>query len=111
MSRIPTPTPRLGSPEPTGTLGRTATALARTTALTMAFALAAAPLAPAADEPARPQPTAEGAGTVRTHVQPTAIEFAPPNQPDVSASEAREIDELYRQVMSRSAPPSGWGMH
>ena len=86
--------------------------LACAAALTMALALyAAAPLARAADQPTRAQPTTEGAGTITTHVQPTAKEFASPNQPDVNASQAREIDALYRELISRSAPPSGCGMH
>jgi len=58
----------------------------------------------AADEPARPQPTAERASTDSVRVQPTANEFAPPNQPDVSDSEARDIDEIYRRLIG--PPPS-----
>ncbi len=53
----------------------------------------------AADEPARPQPIAERAGTDNARAQPTAKQFAPPNQPDVSASNARYVDELYRQLI------------
>jgi hypothetical protein len=53
----------------------------------------------AADEPARPQPTAERASTDSVRVQPTAKEFAPPNQPDVSATGARDVDLLYRQLI------------
>jgi hypothetical protein len=32
-------------------------------------------------------------------VQPTAKQFALPNHPDVSASAARDIDALYRQLI------------
>jgi hypothetical protein len=68
----------------------------------LAFAaglLVAALGSPAADEPARPQPTAERAGADSVHAQPTAKQFAPPSQPDVSASDARYVDELYRQLI------------
>ena len=58
----------------------------------------------AADEPARPQPAAERAATDSVRVQPTAKQFAPPNQPDVSASDASDIDILYRQLIG---PPRG----
>ncbi len=37
-------------------------------------------------------------------VQPTAKQFAPPNQPDVSASDASDIDKLYRQLIG--PPPA-----
>lgn len=73
----------------------------------LAFAaglLVAALGARAADEPARPQPAAERAGTDSSRAQPTAEQFAPPNQPDVSASDARDIDILYRQLIG---PPRG----
>ena len=85
----------------------------------LAFAaglLVAALGARAADEPARPPPTAEQAGTDSVRVQPIEKQFAPPNQPDVSARDARDIDILYRQLIgppptssgSRSStPPSG----
>src|SRR5262245_60127604 len=46
----------------------------------------------AADPPTRPQTTVEPAGASSVRRQPTAREFAPPNQPDVSASDARDID-------------------
>jgi hypothetical protein len=58
----------------------------------------------AADEPARPRATAEQADTDSARVQPTAKRFAPPNLPDVSASDARDIDILYRQLIG---PPRG----
>ena len=69
----------------------------------------------AADEPARPRPTAERAGTDSVRLQPTAEQFAPANQPDVSASGASDIDILYRQLIgppatssdSRSSPAFG----
>jgi hypothetical protein len=41
----------------------------------------------AADEPARPRPTAEQAGTDIVRVRPTAEQFAPPNQPGVSVGD------------------------
>ena len=53
----------------------------------------------AADEPARPRPTAERAGTDIVRFQPTAEQFAPPNQPDISASDRRFIDQLYRELI------------
>jgi hypothetical protein len=57
----------------------------------------------AADEPARPRPTAERAGTDAVRAQPTAKQFAPPNQPDVSDRDSIYVDELYRQLIG---PPS-----
>jgi hypothetical protein len=53
----------------------------------------------AADQPARPRPTAERPGADSARVQQTARRFAPPNQPDVSDSDARYVDELYRQLI------------
>ena len=91
--------------------GRGAAMLAFATGL-----LVAAIGAPAAGEPARPQPTVDRVGEDSVRVQPTARQFAPPSQPDVSASDAGYVDELYRQLMgppsatssdSRSSPPSG----
>ena len=64
----------------------------------------------AADEPARPRPTAERAGTDVVRAQPTAKQFAPPNQPDVSATGARDIDLLYRQLIGPPAATSS-GSH
>jgi hypothetical protein len=64
----------------------------------------------AADEPAPPQPTAERASTDSIRVQPTAKEFAPPNQPDVSAAGAHDIDLLYRQLIGPPAATSS-GSH
>jgi NAD(P)-dependent dehydrogenase (short-subunit alcohol dehydrogenase family) len=68
--------------------------------------LVAALGARAADEPARPQPTAERAVADSVRVQPTAKQFAPPNQPDVSASDASAIDKLYRQLIGPPPPTS-----
>jgi hypothetical protein len=68
----------------------------------LAFAaglLVAALGAEAADEPTRSRPTAERAGTDSVRVPPTARQLAPPSQPDVSASDARYVDELYRQLI------------
>jgi hypothetical protein len=73
----------------------------------LAFAagfLVAALGARAADEPARPRPAAERAGTDSARAQPTAEQFAPPNQPDISADDARTVDTLYRQLIG--APPA-----
>ena len=39
-------------------------------------------------------------------VQPTAKQFAPPNQPDVSAREASDIDKLDRQLIGPPAAAS-----
>ena len=81
-------------------------AAARTAAM-LAFAaglLVAALGAWAADELARPRPTVERAGTDIVHFQPIAEQFAPPNQPDISASDARFIDQLYRQLISPPPP-------
>ena len=58
----------------------------------------------AADEPARPRPTAERAGTDAVRAQPTAKQFAPPNQPDVSDRDSIYVDELYRQLIG--PPPA-----
>jgi len=58
----------------------------------------------AADEPARPRPTVEQGGTDSVRVQPTEKSFAPPNQPDVSASDASDIDKRYRQLIG--TPPA-----
>jgi hypothetical protein len=60
----------------------------------------------ASDEPTRPQPTAEPAGAGSVRRQPTAREFVPPNQPDVSDSAARDIDLLYRQLIGPPAATS-----
>jgi hypothetical protein len=56
----------------------------------LAFAaglIVAAVGARAADEPARPRPTAERASTDSVRVQPTAKQFTPPNQPEIHASD------------------------
>jgi hypothetical protein len=58
----------------------------------------------AVDEPARPRPTAEQGGTDSARVQPTEKSFAPPNQPDLSASDASDIDKRYRQLIG--PPPA-----
>jgi hypothetical protein len=72
----------------------------------MAFAagLLVGALGARADEPARAQPPAEQAVTDRVHGQPTAQQFAPPNQPDVRAGDAHTIDALYRQLIG--PPPT-----
>ena len=81
-------------------------AAARAAAM-LAFAaglLVAALGARAADEPARPVPAVERAGTDIVRFQSTAEQFAPPNRPDTSASDARFIDELYRELIG--SPPA-----
>ena len=60
----------------------------------------------AADEPARPRPTVERAGTDVVRFQPTAEQFAPPNQPDLSSRGARFIDQLYRELIGPPSPNS-----
>lgn len=71
--------------------------------LAFAAVLLVAALGAGADAPARAQPTAERAGTESARGQPTAEQFATPNRPDVSASDAIEIDTLYRQLIG--SPP------
>jgi hypothetical protein len=79
--------------------------------------LVAAIGAPAAGESAQLQPTAERAGEDSVRVQPTASQFAPPSQPDVSASDAGYVDELYRQLIGPPAATSSdfamsdWNWH
>ena len=79
-------------------------AVSRTAAM-LAFAagLLVAALIAGADEPARAQPTAERAGTDSVRGQPTAKQFAPPNQPDIGAGDARTVDALYR-LLTGSQP-------
>lgn len=48
-----------------------------------------------------------GASTDGVHVQPTASQFMPPHRPDVSASAARDIDALYRQLIGPKPSDSG----
>jgi hypothetical protein len=64
----------------------------------------------AADAPAKPQHAAERAATDSVRVQPTAKQFAPPNQPTLNARDASDIDQLYRQLMGPApATSSGSG--
>jgi hypothetical protein len=72
----------------------------------MAFAagLLVGALGAGADEPARAQPAAERTVTDSVRGQPTAKQFAPPNRPDTSASDARFIDQLYRELIG--PPPA-----
>jgi hypothetical protein len=69
------------------------------TMLAFAAGLLVAALGAGANEPARPQPTAERAGTDSARVQATAKQFAPPNRPGVSASDARTVDALYHLLI------------
>ena len=107
--------PTVASPTPWhkqhGATGRAVAMLAFATGL-LVVALGAV-----ADEPARPRPTAERGSTDRHRMQPTAEQFAPPNQSDVSPGDARAVDELYHLLMGpqpansfdprSSTPPSG----
>ena len=85
--------------------GRAAAILAFTAGL-----LIAALAAQAEDAPVQPQPTAEQAGSDNLRVQPTEKQSAPPFQPDLSAGDARYVDELYRQLTGRS-PTTSSGPH
>jgi hypothetical protein len=67
--------------------------------LAFAVGLLVAVFGALADEPARPRPPAERAGPHSVRGQPTAQQFAPPNQPDVSDSDARTVDALYRLLV------------
>jgi hypothetical protein len=49
--------------------------------------------------PAHRREVVEEVCTDCVHVQPTARQFAPPYRSDVSASAAREIDALYRELI------------
>jgi len=54
----------------------------------------------AADEPARPRPTAERAGTDSVRLRPTANQFVLPSQPGVSDRASIYVDELYPPTTS-----------
>jgi hypothetical protein len=58
----------------------------------------------AADDLARSESIAERAGMESIRAQPIAEQFEAPNQPATSASDARFIDELYRQLIG--PPPA-----
>jgi hypothetical protein len=72
--------------------------------LAFAAGLLVAALGAGAAEPARPWLTAERAATDSVRGQPIAKQFAPPNQPDVSASDAHTVDELFRLLIG--PPPA-----
>lgn len=72
--------------------------------LAFALGLLVLALGAGADEPARSRPTAERAGTDIVRFQPIAEQFAPPQQPDMSAGDARFIDQLYRELIG--PPPA-----
>ena len=72
--------------------------------LAFAVGLLVAVFGARADEPARPRAIAERAGTHSIRGQPAAEQFAQPNQPDVSATEASDIDKLYRELIG--PPPA-----
>jgi hypothetical protein len=72
--------------------------------LVFAVGLLVAAVAAGADEAAQTVPTAARPVTGGARVQPTAKQVAPPNQPDISASDARTVDELYRQLIG--PPPA-----
>jgi hypothetical protein len=67
--------------------------------LAFATGLLIASLGAAADERARTRPIAERAGTANIRGHPIAKQFAPPNQPDISASDAGTVDAIYRLLM------------
>jgi hypothetical protein len=75
-----------------------------------ALLLFAAPVARADDGLTHSRATGDGAGSDRVRVQPTANQFAVPNQPDVSPSSARAIDELYRQLIGEK-PTTSFGVN
>jgi hypothetical protein len=78
--------------------------------LTFAVGLLVAIFGARADEPAKPQHAAEQAATDSVRVQPTAKQFAPPNQPALNARDASDIDQLYRQLIGPApATSSGSG--
>jgi hypothetical protein len=55
------------------------------------------------DPPNNP-PTAIRQGDGAVHVQPNARQFAWPNRPDVDPARAKEVDELYRELMGLRMP-------
>ena len=71
--------------------------------LAFAAGLLVAALGAGAGEPVRAQATAERTVMDSIRGQPTAEQFAPPNQPDVSASGVRTVDALYRLLIG---PPT-----
>jgi hypothetical protein len=48
-------------------------------------------------------PAGQGGGALR--VQPSAGQFTWPNRPDVAPSRAREVDELFHELMGGGASP------
>jgi hypothetical protein len=86
-------------------LGRSAARrLARVLVSTAFLAAASAPFAYGADAPPDGQTSAAGR-VPAVHVQPAAGEFTPPHRPDISASEAKEVDDLYRELTRRDPDP------
>jgi hypothetical protein len=69
--------------------------------LAFAAGLLVAPFRAGAHEPAGPEPTPERAGADSAHAQPTVKRLAPPKQSDVSDSDARTLDALYRVLIAR----------
>src|SRR5271169_3469076 len=69
------------------------------------FGLLVNALGAGADEPTQPRSTVERAGTDIVRFQPTAEQFAPPNQPDIGASDAPFIDQLYRELIGPPPRP------
>jgi hypothetical protein len=112
MSRIPTRALASATGAVAEVLEQKLAVAGRATAMLVLAAglLVSTAVAQAADEPPRVQSTAEEAGADSVRVQPTAKQFAPPHQPDVSAGAAHDIDELYRQLIGpRPAISSGSG--
>ena len=78
-----------------------AEALWETGLIILAFAavLLVAAIGYARDEHAQLQPNVEQVRTDCHCTQPTAEQFAPPNQPDINPSDARAVDELYHLLI------------
>jgi hypothetical protein len=86
-------------------LGRSAARRLALGLVSTAFlAAASAPFAYAGDDPPGEQTSAVGR-VPAVHVQPAASEFTPPHRPDISASEAKEVDDLYRELTRRDPDP------
>jgi hypothetical protein len=97
--------PRIPNVAPLTPRRKHRTAVSRAAAmLVFAAGLLVTSLGAGADEPARAQATAVRTVTDSVRGQPTAEQFAPPNRPDIGASDARSIDQLYRELIG--PPPA-----
>jgi hypothetical protein len=79
--------------------------LTRILVSTAFLAAVSASLAYGADDSPDGQTSTAGRAPA-VHVQPVAREFTPPYRPDISASEAKEVDELYRALTHQDPDPS-----